>query len=83
VQFVFGDESLQRPEASAIPVPVPDVHALLVELVGLANVLQDARIVERVDLAGDDCERARTYARASGSVWQELRPGVRLIEGTP
>ena len=74
---VFGEEGLHHPKTFGDPVTVLGVDAFVVELVGRADVLQRAQVVERMKLAGDDLRKSAHVSAIErvpqpGQIWALL-----------
>src|SRR5690606_26907057 len=74
------DQRLDGIEAERHPVPVPGGDGLLVAAERVAQVLEDAQVVERVDVAGDNVhDRAHVGAGERGRR-QQRRLGMDLLQ---
>src|SRR5882762_5524157 len=80
VLLLLQEKGFHHPEAFGDPMPVPGVHALFVELVGLADVFPHAQVVERMDLAGDDLRKGAHVGAVERVGGKELRPRINLVQ---
>src|SRR5450631_2691406 len=71
---------LERDKPAGDPMPVPTVDCRSIEAERCAQIVENAQIVERMNIAGD-CKRKRSYPCArQRRARQERRLRVRLLE---